>query len=330
MGVIRARQTGAQPGSGTPRAAKVAFPVDKADWHLSVLPGPIVLVSTVDAAGEPNIAPKSFVSMMAFGGPVLAFGCHRSHATARNAESSGEFVVNFPPEALAERIWAMPSSHGAERVIRSGLSLLRARAVTPPLIAECKAHLECKLESVTWLGDELVIFGHIVAASIDQDCLGSPLADQYFRLRPVFFLEEGAYGSIDAAKRVGAAWPTDQALTVVEFYDPPGSQDVDAHVAYLRSLRDRGLADGRTLRRRACEGGCGSPVGDGHPRGDRSRSSADRGGRPAGPGRGTVRRPALDTAFLTGRATRESGPPGPPGKIIRRSRLRRTPSSEPG
>ena len=239
-------------------------------------------------------------------------------------------MVNFPPEALAKRIWAMPSSHGAERITRSGLSLLRARAVTPPLIAECKAHLECKLESVTWLGDELVIFGHIVAASIDQDCLGSPLADQYFRLRPVFFLEEGAYGSIDAAKLVGAAWPTDQALTVVEFYDPPGSQDVDAHVAYLRSLRDRGLADGRTLRRRACEGGCGSPVGDGHPRGDRSRSSADRGGRPAGPGRGTVRRPALDTDFLTGRATRESGPPGPPGKIIRRSRLRRTPSSEPG
>lgn len=187
--------------------------MDKADWRLSVLPGPIVLVSTVDAAGEPNIAPKSFVSMMAFGGPVLAFGCHRSHATARNAESSGEFVVNFPPEALAERIWAMPSSHGAERITRSGLSLLRARAVTPPLIAECKADLECKLESVTWLGDELVIFGHIVAASIDQDCLGSPLADQYFRLRLAFFLEEGAYGSIDAAKRVGAAWPTDQALT---------------------------------------------------------------------------------------------------------------------
>ena len=35
-------------------------------------------------------------------------------------------MVNFPPEALAERIWAMPSSHGAERITRSGLSLLRA------------------------------------------------------------------------------------------------------------------------------------------------------------------------------------------------------------
>jgi flavin reductase (DIM6/NTAB) family NADH-FMN oxidoreductase RutF len=33
--------------------------------------------------------------MMAFRGPVLAFGCHRSHATARNAEQTGKFVMNF-------------------------------------------------------------------------------------------------------------------------------------------------------------------------------------------------------------------------------------------
>jgi flavin reductase (DIM6/NTAB) family NADH-FMN oxidoreductase RutF/uncharacterized protein YciI len=223
------------------RIAKVALPADKAEWHPSVLPGPIVLVSTVDASGEPNIAPKSFISMMAFGGPLLAFGCHRSHATARNAETAGEFVVNFPPEALAERIWAMPESHGAERIARSGLSLLSARTVTPPLIAECKAHLECTLESVTRLGAELVVFGKIVAAAIDEDCAGSPLADQYFRLRPVFFLEDGVYGSIDAAKRVGAAWPTEQSLTVVELCDPPDDCDVEAHVAFLRSLRDSGV-----------------------------------------------------------------------------------------
>ena len=230
-----------QADSGPRRTAKAAFPADKANWHPSVLPGPIVLVSTVDAQGKPNIAPKSFVSMMAFGGPVLAFGCHRSHATARNAEAAGEFVVNFPSEALAERIWAMPASHGAERIARSGLSLLPARMVAPPLVAECKAHLECKLASITRLGAEVVIFGEIVAAAIDQDCLGSPLADQYFRLRPVFFLEEGVYGSIDAAKRIGAPWPVEQSLIVVQLYDPPGDKELDAHLAFLRSLRDSGV-----------------------------------------------------------------------------------------
>ncbi|MGE5136088.1 MAG: flavin reductase [Gemmatimonadota bacterium] len=206
-----------------------------------MLPGPIVLVSTVDTAGEPNIAPKSWISMMAFRGPVLAFGCHRSHATARNAEVAGEFVVNIPPEALAERIWAMPASHGTERIARSGLTLLPASRVTPPLIRECKAHLECKLESVTRLGAEVVVFGKIVAASIDEDCAGSSVADQYFRLRPVFFLEEGVYGSIDTAKRIGAACPAEQSLTVVELYGPPGDQAAEAHVAYLRSLQESGV-----------------------------------------------------------------------------------------
>jgi flavin reductase (DIM6/NTAB) family NADH-FMN oxidoreductase RutF/uncharacterized protein YciI len=238
---MRATQPQAGSGPRPPRAAKVAFPVDKADWHPSVLPGPIVLVSTVDDRGQPNIAPKSFISMMAFGGPVLAFGCHRSHATARNAETAGQFVVNFPPESLAERIWAMPASHGPERITRSGLSLLPARQVAPPLIAECKAHLECTLASVTRLGSEVVVFGTIVAAAIDQDCLGSTLAEQYFRLRPVFFLEEGVYGSIETAKRAGAAWPADQPLTVVELYDPPAGTDMEAHLAFLRSLRGAGV-----------------------------------------------------------------------------------------
>jgi len=237
---MKAAGAGAQSGAEQ-RTAKIAFPAGKADWHPSVLPGPIVLVSTVDAAGEPNIAPKSWVSMMAFHGPVLAFGCHRSHATARNAETGGEFVVNIPPEALAERIWAMPASHGAERIARSGLTLLPARQVAPPLIGECRAHLECTLKSVTRLGAEVVVFGTIVAASIDEDCAASCLADQYFRLRPVFFLEEGVYGSIDTAKRIGAACPAEQSLTVVELYDSPGDQDAEAHVAFLRSLQDSGV-----------------------------------------------------------------------------------------
>jgi hypothetical protein len=35
------------------------------------------------------------------------------------------------------------------------------RVVAPPLIRECRAHLECELQSVTRLGAEVVIFGQI-------------------------------------------------------------------------------------------------------------------------------------------------------------------------
>jgi flavin reductase (DIM6/NTAB) family NADH-FMN oxidoreductase RutF/uncharacterized protein YciI len=220
---------------------KVPFPLRKEEWDPSVLPGPIVLVSTVDQRGEPNIAPKSWISMVAFDGPSLVFGCNRAHTTALNAEATGEFVVNLPPETLVERIWAMPASHGAERIRQSGLTLLPASKVRPPLIAECRAHLECTVESITGPGDEIVLRGKVVAAFIDADCRGFTLADRYFRLRPVFFLEDGIYGSLDFAKRVNADCPGTQALSVVELYDPPGGDDINAHLAYLRSLRDRGV-----------------------------------------------------------------------------------------
>ena len=124
--------------------------------------------------------------------------------------------------------------------------------MAPPLIGECRAHLECTLKSVTRLGAEVVVFGTIVAASIDEDCAASCLADQYFRLRPVFFLEEGAYGSIDTAKRIGAAWPAEQSLTVVELYDPPGDQDVGSARGLPALAPGLGSpADGGTIRRLA-------------------------------------------------------------------------------
>lgn len=185
---------------GTP--AKVPFAVEKRDWHPSVLPGQVVLVTTVDHDGNPNVAPKSWITMVAFRGPILAFGCSTDHATFRNAEATGEFVVNLPPDTLADRVWALPRWHGAERIERSGLTLLPAQAVAPPLVAECRAHLECELDDVKRYGEEVVVFGRIVAASIDADCLDGDFEEQYRRLRPFFFLENGTYAALDGARRV--------------------------------------------------------------------------------------------------------------------------------
>jgi len=58
-------------------------------------------------------------------------------------------------------------------------------------------------------------------------------AAQYFRLRPIFFLEDGVYGSIDTAKRIAAACPVEQPLAVVEIYHVPGDRNADGHAAFL-------------------------------------------------------------------------------------------------
>jgi flavin reductase (DIM6/NTAB) family NADH-FMN oxidoreductase RutF len=178
------------------REVKVAIPVEKQAWSPSLLPGQIVLVSTVDRDGRPNVAPKSWVSMAAFGGPVVAFGCTDRHLTLRNAEATGEFALNVVPVELAPRIWAMPGRHGQARIDEAGLTLLPATQVSPPLVGDCPAHLECLLDDVKRYGEEAFVFGRVVAASIDADCLAGDAAERYARLGPVFFLENGSFARL--------------------------------------------------------------------------------------------------------------------------------------
>ena len=222
---------------------KVALDLDKNNWHPSVLPGQIVLVSTVDAAGEPNVAPKSWVSMAAQAGPVMAFGCNTEHTTYRNLAATGEYVINIPGEPLAKRVWSLARFHGSERLRRSGLTLSAARVVKPSIIEECCAHLECRLDSVKQYGKEVFVFGRVVAASIDAGCQTGTPPEQYFLLRPIFFLEKGIYGTVDGAKWVDAERLTQHSLFVVQVGDPPGGRDenvVREHLAFLRELSSKG------------------------------------------------------------------------------------------
>lgn len=183
------------PGAagGWLRGMKVALPLDKHAWHPSALPGQIVLVSTVDADGRPNVAPKSWVTMAAFAGPVVAFGCNVGHTTYRNIAATGEFVVNVLPASLAGLAWELSDLHGDERRGAAGLTLVAAEKVTPLLVDECTAHLECTLDCFREYGDEVMIFGRVVAASAE---------DSYERLAPVFFLENGMYAGLGEPRRV--------------------------------------------------------------------------------------------------------------------------------
>lgn len=222
---------------------KVALSLDKRQWHPSPLPGQIVLISTVASTGIPNIAPKSWFTMVAFEGPLLAFGCNRKHTTYANLEESSEFVVNVPSASLADRIWGLLNHESAVRIEQSGFKLSPSTHVATPLITECIAHFECKHEGTRFFGDEVLVFGRIVAASIDEECLSRDGSDPYARLRPLFFLEDGVFGSLDCAQRIGARPPADQALFVIETGPLPGenAELSRAHVDYLADLSRDGL-----------------------------------------------------------------------------------------
>jgi flavin reductase (DIM6/NTAB) family NADH-FMN oxidoreductase RutF len=187
------------PGARVRRFVDV--PVDKRAWSPSPLLGQIVLVTTVDTAGTVDVAPKSWVTMVSFSGPLLGFGCNTSHRTHQNIEATGEFVVNVPDASLAERAWSMITA--TDRLAHAALTPGPARTVAAPTLEQCPAHLECRHERTLRLaGDEVFIIGTITAAAMDEACRApADPADRYAALNPFFFLENGWYATAGPARR---------------------------------------------------------------------------------------------------------------------------------
>jgi flavin reductase (DIM6/NTAB) family NADH-FMN oxidoreductase RutF len=88
-------------------------------------------------------------------------------------------------------------------VREGGFTLSPAREVRAPVVDECPAHLECLLDDVKLYAEEVLIFGRVVAASIEEGCVNAPLAAPYERLAPAFFLEAGTYAGPGPVKRLG-------------------------------------------------------------------------------------------------------------------------------
>ena len=51
----------------------------------------------------------------------------------------------------------------------TGLTLLPAKMVKPPIIKECVAHLECKIERQITVGDHTLFTGRVLAAYANEE-----------------------------------------------------------------------------------------------------------------------------------------------------------------
>lgn len=164
----------------------------------------LVLVTSISRDKIPNVAPRSWISVFASRPAIVGFGCKLNHDTAKNILSTGEFVVNIPGVELAKKVWKAAESKETdkEEIEKLGLTPLKSVKISTPRIAECKAHLECALDWTKKYGDEVIIFGRVLLASIDQKATEGTLEQRYEYLKLMTHLDENAYGVICEAKKV--------------------------------------------------------------------------------------------------------------------------------
>ena len=135
-----------------------------------VVPRPIAWVSTLDAAGVRNLAPFSFFMSVCGDPPTVAFsGGPRDgdrKDTVRNAETSGEFVVNVVDDAHAEAMNASSGEYAPEvdEFVLAGLAAAPGVRVRAPRVATAPISLECRVSQIVRVGrgPHSVVFGEIV------------------------------------------------------------------------------------------------------------------------------------------------------------------------
>jgi flavin reductase (DIM6/NTAB) family NADH-FMN oxidoreductase RutF len=172
--------------------------------------GQVVLVTSINREKIPNVAPKSWISVFARKPAIVGFGCNVNHDTSKNILTTGEFVVNIPGAELAKKIWRASESKGqdSKEIEKVGLTPIKSIKITTPRIAECKAHLECSLDWTKKYGDEIIIFGKVLLASIDKKAVEGTVEERYKYLKLLTCLDEGAYGVIKTAQKIEQDNPT--------------------------------------------------------------------------------------------------------------------------
>ena len=149
-----------------------AQPAD-APRHTRIEPGilyfgtPVVLLSTENEDGSPNLAPMSSAFWL---GWRCMLGLGARSKTARNLLRTGECVLNLPDDSLAAAVDALalttgndpvPESkrrrgyrHHKDKFGRAGLTAAASETVRPPRAAQCPVAMEAVIEAAHPLADD--------------------------------------------------------------------------------------------------------------------------------------------------------------------------------
>lgn len=129
-------------------------------------PEQVVLVTTRDTKGRPNVMAASWVTIASGEPPMFVIGIDDGAWTYRLISRRKSFVVAYPSEKMRKETLFAGSVHGCgrDKLRESGLKTLKGSMVDAPLIADAVANFECRLVKIFKPGDCPLVVGKIVAA----------------------------------------------------------------------------------------------------------------------------------------------------------------------
>jgi len=197
---------------------KTLFPHDP--FKAMIVPRPIGWVSTMNAAGQVNLAPYSFFNAFSSWPMIVGFCSEGEKDSQTFALETGEFTWSMATYPLRQQMNATsaPLPRGESEFGHAGLETAPCRLVKPPRVAASPAALECKVTQTLRLqalgGAEMsrtLVLGQVVGIHVDPRFVKNgrldavamqPIArcgyDEYTVIDRVFSIERPAGGGVAA------------------------------------------------------------------------------------------------------------------------------------
>ncbi len=121
--------------------------------------------------GRRSICPLGWKMFASFNPPMMAIGIAPRRFTHELIQRSGEFVLAWPGEDLAEQtiLCGTRSGRDLDKWEATGLTAAKADLVSAPLIPECIANLECRVTGSLPTGDHTIIAGEVLKTWMSDD-----------------------------------------------------------------------------------------------------------------------------------------------------------------
>jgi len=171
-------------------------------YHYSY-PLQAVLVTCIDKEGHTNIITIAWHTPVSSNPPLYGIAVSPKRYSHRLIEETKEFVVNFAPFQLVDKLHLCGSCSGKriDKIAKTGLTLRSFENIRTPLIEECYAHLGCSLYKKITIGDHTFFIGKVEEVIVDEEAFPEDVLDNTM-VKPVYYLGDNKYTTISEEIKV--------------------------------------------------------------------------------------------------------------------------------
>lgn len=130
-----------------------------------------VVWAVAQAEGKRSICPLGWKMNTSHNPWMMAISVAPSRFTHGLIEKAGAFVLAWPGVDLAEATYLCGTTSGrdVDKFEACGLTAVPSETVSAPLVAECAANLECRLDGSLASGDHTVFTGEVVRIHLHDE-----------------------------------------------------------------------------------------------------------------------------------------------------------------